>query len=46
MPAHWAVAHAIRDREPEAAESAMRDLLRLTAADIERALHTADRGPD
>lgn len=46
MPAHWAVAHAIRDREPEAAESAMRDLLRLTAADIERALHAANRGTD
>jgi DNA-binding FadR family transcriptional regulator len=43
MPAHWAVARAIRDREPGAAESAMRGLLRTTAADIERALHAADR---
>jgi DNA-binding FadR family transcriptional regulator len=43
MPAHWAVAGAIRDREPPAAETAMRDLLRVTAADIERALRAADR---
>jgi DNA-binding FadR family transcriptional regulator len=44
MPAHWAVAWAIRDRQPQAAESAMRELLRTTAADIERALYAADRG--
>jgi GntR family transcriptional regulator, galactonate operon transcriptional repressor len=44
MPAHWAVAHAVRDHEPRAAECAMRELLRMTAADIERALHAADRG--
>ena len=44
MPAHWAVARAIRDHEPRAAECAMRELLRMTAADIERALHAADRG--
>jgi DNA-binding FadR family transcriptional regulator len=44
MPAHWAVAHAIRDHEPRGAECAMRDLLHLTALDIERALHVADRG--
>jgi DNA-binding FadR family transcriptional regulator len=44
MPAHRAAAHAIRDREPRAAESAMRELLRMTAADIDRALRTADRG--
>jgi GntR family transcriptional regulator, galactonate operon transcriptional repressor len=44
MPAHRAVAHAIRDREPRAAETAMRELLRMTAADIDRALRTADRG--
>jgi len=43
MPAHWAVARAIADREPRAAESAMRDLLHMTAADIERALLAADR---
>jgi GntR family galactonate operon transcriptional repressor len=44
MPAHWAVAHAIRDHEPRAAECAMRELLRMTAVDIERALHAANRG--
>jgi DNA-binding FadR family transcriptional regulator len=44
MPAHWAVARAISDHEPRAAESAMRELLRMTAADIDRALHAADRG--
>jgi DNA-binding FadR family transcriptional regulator len=44
MPAHWAVAHAIRDHGPQAAESAMRELLRMTAADIERALQATDRG--
>jgi GntR family transcriptional regulator, galactonate operon transcriptional repressor len=44
MPPHRAVAHAIRDREPRTAESAMRELLRMTAADIEFALHSADRG--
>ena len=44
MPAHWAVARGIEDREPRVAESAMRELLRMTAADIERALHAADRG--
>jgi DNA-binding FadR family transcriptional regulator len=44
MPAHWAVARAIRDHEPRAAECAMRELLRVTAADIERALRTANRG--
>jgi DNA-binding FadR family transcriptional regulator len=44
MPSHWAVARAISDREPQAAEGAMRELLRTTAADIERALHAADRG--
>jgi DNA-binding FadR family transcriptional regulator len=44
MPAHWAVARSIRDHEPQAAECAMRELLSLTAADIERALHAADRG--
>jgi DNA-binding FadR family transcriptional regulator len=43
MPAHWAVARAIRDRQPREAESAMRDLLRVTAADIEQALRTTDR---
>jgi hypothetical protein len=38
------VARSIRDREPRAAEHSMRELLRMTAADIERALHAADRG--
>jgi DNA-binding FadR family transcriptional regulator len=44
MPAHWAVARAIGDHEPREAESAMRELLHMTAADIERALHAANRG--
>lgn len=44
MPAHRAVARAIRDHESRAAECAMRDLLRMTAADIERALHAAAGG--
>jgi GntR family galactonate operon transcriptional repressor len=44
MPAHWAVAHAIRDHEPRAAERAMHELLCTTARDIERALHAAERG--
>lgn len=43
MPAHQAVARAIADRRPRAAESAMRELLRVTAADIERALRAAER---
>jgi DNA-binding FadR family transcriptional regulator len=43
MPTHRAVARAIGDREPRAAEAAMRELLRLTAVDIERALHAADQ---
>jgi GntR family transcriptional regulator, galactonate operon transcriptional repressor len=45
MPAHWAVAHSIRGREPQEAENAMRELLRRTAEDIERALQVVDRGP-
>jgi GntR family galactonate operon transcriptional repressor len=40
MPAHRAVAHAIRDRDPLAASGAMRELLHLTTLDIERALRT------
>lgn len=44
MPAHWAVAHAIGDRDPHTADHAMRELLRATAADIERALHAVERG--
>lgn len=42
MPAHWAVARGIADRQPRAAESAMRQLLHLTAVDIERALRAGD----
>jgi DNA-binding FadR family transcriptional regulator len=41
MPAHWAVARAIRNHEPQTATCAMRELLRVTAADIDRALHAA-----
>jgi GntR family galactonate operon transcriptional repressor len=44
MPAHRAVACGIHDHDPRAAEGAMRELLRVTAEDIERALHTADEG--
>jgi DNA-binding FadR family transcriptional regulator len=44
MPAHWAVARSIRDHEPREAEDSMRELLRVTAADIERGLQAADRG--
>lgn len=44
MPAHWVVARAIGDHEPRAAERAMRDLLHTTAADINRALQTTERG--
>ena len=44
MPAHWAVARAIRDHDPRAAEDSMHELLRVTAADIERGLQAADRG--
>src|SRR5918997_449134 len=43
MPAHWAVARAISDHEPRAAESAMRELLHVTAVDIEQVLRAADR---
>jgi GntR family transcriptional regulator, galactonate operon transcriptional repressor len=43
MPAHQAVARAIADHDPRAAERAMRALLRDTAADIERALRAAGR---
>src|SRR3954454_5135699 len=46
MPAHWAVARAIGDHDCRAAECAMRELLRVTAADIERALHAAERGTE
>ena len=44
MPAHWAVARAIGDHDRRTAECAMRELLRATAADIERALHAVERG--
>ena len=44
MPAHWAVARAIGDHDRRTAECAMRELLRATAADIERALHALERG--
>ncbi len=43
MPAHRILVDAISNRDPAAAEAAMHQLLRHTAADIERALHTADR---
>lgn len=43
MPAHWEVVRAISDREPDAAEIGMRELLHLTTVDIDRVLHAADR---
>jgi GntR family galactonate operon transcriptional repressor len=46
MPAHWEVARAISDHDPRAAERSMRELLRATAADIEYALHAAERGTE
>jgi GntR family galactonate operon transcriptional repressor len=46
MPAHRAVACAIRDHDPLGAECAMRELLRVTADDIASALRTADRGSE
>ncbi len=44
MPTHWAVARAIAGRAPRTAETAMRDLLQVTAADIERALRAPEPG--
>ncbi|HEX5498966.1 MAG TPA: FCD domain-containing protein [Thermomicrobiales bacterium] len=44
MPAHQEVTCAIRNRRPRSAERAMRELLRVTAADIECALSSAARG--
>ena len=41
-PLHWAVYEAIRDRDPPAAEGAMRELLERTAEDIHRVLHATD----
>ena len=43
MPAHWAVAHAIGERDPGAAERAMRELLWVTASDIGQALRASER---
>jgi DNA-binding FadR family transcriptional regulator len=43
MPAHQAVARAIADHDPRAAERAMSALLLVTAADIERALRATGR---
>lgn len=38
MPLHWSVAEAIRKRDQQAAEDAMRELVILTTGDIQRAL--------
>jgi len=38
MPLHWAVTGAIRNRDEEAAEAAMRKLIILTTEDIQRSL--------
>jgi GntR family transcriptional regulator, galactonate operon transcriptional repressor len=38
MPLHWSVAEAIRKRDEQAAEDAMRELVILTTSDIQRAL--------
>lgn len=46
MPAHWGVAHGIRDRDPRAAECAMRELLYTTSLDIDRALQSDGKGAE
>jgi GntR family transcriptional regulator, galactonate operon transcriptional repressor len=46
MPAHWAVAQAIGERDPGAAERAMRALLCVTASDIGQALRATERGTE
>jgi DNA-binding FadR family transcriptional regulator len=38
MPLHWAITGAIRSRDEQAAEEAMRKLIILTSEDIQRAL--------
>jgi GntR family transcriptional regulator, galactonate operon transcriptional repressor len=38
MPLHWAITEAIRNRDEQAAEMAMRKLIILTTEDIQRAL--------
>ncbi len=38
MPLHWAITEAIRNRDEQAAEVAMRKLIILTTEDIQRAL--------
>jgi GntR family galactonate operon transcriptional repressor len=47
MPLHWAITEAIRSRDEQAAEVAMRKLIILTTEDIQRALdkdHTRKEG--
>jgi DNA-binding FadR family transcriptional regulator len=44
MPTHWGVTRAIRDRDPGAADRAMRALISHTAGDLERALHRSENG--
>jgi len=44
MPLHRAIAEAIAEHDAAAAEDRMRDLLRMTAADITAVLHPAEAG--
>jgi GntR family transcriptional regulator, galactonate operon transcriptional repressor len=46
MPFHWSVAEAIRKRDGQAAEEAMRELVILTTGDIQRALDQKEAGAE
>src|SRR5260221_4532192 len=46
MPLHWAVTGAIRNRDEEAAEAAMRKLIILTTEDIQRSLAADNVGKE
>lgn len=46
MPLHWSVAEAIRKGDEQAAEEAMRQLVILTAGDIQRALEQKEGNAD
>lgn len=44
MPLHWAITRAIGNHDAQAAESAMRELVKLTTTDIQRALDGSEDG--
>ncbi|MGW6837048.1 FadR/GntR family transcriptional regulator [Streptomyces sp. NPDC054949] len=44
VPAHRAVMEALRDRDPDAAERAVQDLLAQATADLDDLIHDPDRG--